>query len=309
LPEIQTYSTKFFDEAKKYVQLHFKSNYGNVNEKSFFPLTFQQANEHLENFIFDKLIYFGPYQDAIEFSHPFLFHSTISAALNVGLITPKTIIEKVISAYDELKSPIQSIEGFIRQIVGWREYVRLIYKYFGRKIRTSNFFEFQKGLSLEKFYSNNIGIFPVDKTLEKLHQTAYNHHIERLMLLGNLFLLLEIHPDDVYEFFMTNYIDAYDWVMVPNVYGMSQYADGGLMATKPYISSSKYILKMSNLKKDDWCEKWDNLFWNFLIKHHTKLQYNPRMIYLIKHTEKMSIEKIKKIQKAANSIKNELLLS
>lgn len=307
LPEVITYSTPYLNEALNYTKKNFAENYGELPNESYFPLNFNQAKNHLSYFIENKLQYFGPFQDAIEFQNPFLFHSTISAALNVGLITPTYVINEVQLAFKELNLPIQSVEGFIRQILGWREYIRMIYKFYGRKIRTSNYFELRKGKSLKNFYLQKTGLLPVDKALTKLNKIAYNHHIERLMLIGNLMLLLEFHPDVVYEFFMTNYIDAYDWVMVPNVYGMSQFADGGFMATKPYISSSKYILKMSNLKKSDWCEKWDILFWNFMITHYDKLANNPRMIYLLNYVKKMGNKK-SQIQKSAEMIKKELLI-
>ncbi len=307
LPEIHTYTSSFFNDARDYVQKNFSKNNGSINDSFYFPLDFIQAKNHLTYFIENKLKYFGPYQDAIDFKHHFLFHSTISSALNIGLITPAYVLSQIQSAYEEFDIPIQSAEGFIRQILGWREYVRLIYRFHGRRIRTSNYFEFNRNYSLKKLYDSNTGIFPLDKVLIKLEMIAYNHHIERLMVLGNIMLLLEIHPDDVYEFFMTNYIDAYDWVMVPNVYGMSQFADGGLMATKPYISSSKYILKMSNLKKGDWCEDWDKLFWNFLIKHSDKLKTNPRMIYLFNYIKKLDREKKLQVQKSAEIIKKKLL--
>lgn len=307
LPEIKTYSSIFLNDAKDYIQKNFSENYGSIDDNFYFPLDYIQAKNHLSNFIENNLKYFGPFQDAINFKHHFLFHSTISSALNIGLITPTYVLSQIQSAYEEFNIPIQSAEGFIRQILGWREYVRLIYRFHGRRIRTSNFFEFNRNYSLRKFYDHNTGIFPLDKVLMKLDMISYNHHIERLMVLGNIMLLLEIHPDDVYEFFMTNYIDAFDWVMVPNVYGMSQFADGGFMATKPYISSSKYILKMSNLKKDNWCENWDILFWNFLIKHSDKLKNNPRMIYLLNHIKKMDREKKLRVQKSAEEIKKKLL--
>jgi deoxyribodipyrimidine photolyase-related protein len=132
---------------------------------------------------------------------------------------------------------------------------------------------------------------PIDTTIKKLINTAYNHHIERLMILGNFMLLCEINPDKVYQWFMEMYIDAYDWVMVPNIYGMSQFSDGGLMATKPYISGSSYVLKMSNYKKGNWCETWDSLFWHFMNKHRNFFLSNPRLGMLIKTYDKMSDEK------------------
>jgi deoxyribodipyrimidine photolyase-related protein len=137
------------------------------------------------------------------------------------------------------------------------------------------------------FYNGNTGIVPLDDAIQKLQQTGYNHHIERLMILGNFMLLCEIDPDQVYQWFMEMYVDAYDWVMVPNVYGMTQFADGGLMTTKPYISGSNYILKMSNYPKGEWQEIWDGLFWRFMHVHRSFFLQNPRLGMLVKTFDKM----------------------
>jgi deoxyribodipyrimidine photolyase-related protein len=143
------------------------------------------------------------------------------------------------------------------------------------------------------FYNGSTGIEPVDVVIKRVLEKAYSHHIERLMILGNFMLLCEIDPDEVYKWFMEMYIDAYDWVMVPNVYGMSQYADGGLICTKPYISSSNYILKMSNFEKGNWCEIWDALYWRFIFKHKKVLAKNPRMSMMIVQLNKMDDKKLK----------------
>ena len=158
---------------------------------------------------------------------------------------------------------MNSCEGLIRQIIGWREFIRGVYVCKGVEERTKNFWNFTRPIP-NSFYDGTTGIQPLDDTINKINLTGYANHIERLMIIGNFMLLCEFHPDHVYRWFMELFIDSYDWVMVPNVYGMSQFADGGLMSTKPYISSSNYILKMSNYKKGDWCETWDALFWNFM---------------------------------------------
>ncbi|MCB0751302.1 MAG: cryptochrome/photolyase family protein, partial [Ignavibacteriae bacterium] len=157
--------------------------------------------------------------------------------------------------------------------------------------RNSNFWNNQRKVP-ESFYTATTGIEPIDATIKKLLETGYNHHIERLMLLGNFLLLCEINPNDVYTWFMEMYIDAYDWVMVPNVYGMSQFADGGLMSTKPYISSSNYVKKMSNYKSGEWTKIWDALFWNFINKHQKYFANNNRTVFISRNLEKMSNEKL-----------------
>ena len=155
------------------------------------------------------------------------------------------------------------------------------------------------------FYNGSTGIEPFDDSVKKIIKTGYIHHIERLMIIGNLMLLCEIDPDEVYRWFMELSIDSYDWVMVPNVYGMSQFSDGGLMSTKPYISGSSYILKMSDYKKADWCLIWDALFWNFINNHKEFFKKNPRMRMLVSSFEKMDTEKKKRLlETSASFIEN-----
>ena len=225
--------------------------------------------------------------------------------LNTGLLTPQDVIDKIFQFTERNNVPLNSLEGFIRQIIGWREYMRAIYFLEGVNQRTSNYFNFNKNLP-EVFYTATTGIEPVDNTINKLLKSAYSHHIERLMILGNFMLLCEINPTEIFNWFMEMYIDSYDWVMVPNVYGMSQYADGGLICTKPYISSSNYIRKMSNYKKGEWCEIWDSLYWRFLHKHKNKLDKNPRMGLMYSQLDKMDSEKLQKYLDTASKYLNGL---
>ena len=183
-------------------------------------------------------------------------HSLLSPLINSGLINPIYAIKKILDYYKKNNIRLNSCEGLIRQIIGWREFIRGVYVSKGVEERTKNFWNFQRSIP-KSFYNGTTGIIPVDDTIKKINSTGYANHIERLMIIGNFMLLCEFDPNEVYQWFMELFIDSYDWVMVPNVYGMSQFIDGGLMSTKPYISSSNYILKMSNYKKDKWCEIWD----------------------------------------------------
>jgi deoxyribodipyrimidine photolyase-related protein len=221
----------------------------------------------------------------------FLFHSVITPALNIGLITPHAIVSKAISFAEENNIPQNSLEGFIRQVIGWREFIRLIYIKKGEEQRTINYWKFNKKIPAS-FYSGTTGIEPVDIVIKRVIENSYCHHIERLMILGNFMLLCEIDPDEVYKWFMEMFIDSYDWVMVPNVYGMSQFADGGMMATKPYISSSNYVRKMSNFAKGDWCGIWDALYWRFVSIHADFFRSNPRLSIMIKQLSNMDKAKL-----------------
>jgi deoxyribodipyrimidine photolyase-related protein len=182
--------------------------------------------------------------------------------------------------------PLNSLEGFVRQVIGWREFVRLVYRTRGRQQRTRNYWNYTRPIPAA-FYTGTTGITPVDHVIRSALETAYCHHIERLMILGNFMLLCDLHPDAVYQWFMELFIDAYDWVMVPNVYGMSQFADGGTMTTKPYISGSSYVLKMSDHKKDSWCPIWDALYWRFIDRHEKFFRSNPRMAVMVAMKDKM----------------------
>ena len=210
--------------------------------------------------------------------------------LNVGLITPDEIVEKSLRFAQENDIPINSTEGFIRQIVGWREFIRGMYECRGSDERTLNHWRFTNKIP-SSFYDGTTGIFPIDQTIKKILETGYCHHIERLMILGSFMMLCEFDPDEVYRWFMELFIDAYDWVMVPNVYGMSQFADGGLMATKPYISGSNYLMKMGDYKKGEWQAVWDGLFWRFMDKHRAFFLQNPRLGMLVRMFDKMPQEK------------------
>ncbi len=260
----------FVKEAKDYVESLFPSNPGS-SEKFFFSVTREDAKTWFETFLEQRLENFGAYQDFITVKSNFIFHSGIAAYLNVGLLDPTIIISKVMERVNNENLP--SIEGFLRQIIGWREYMRFLYETKGSVIRKSNFFDHRyKIKDLKKF-----NLEPLIHCVKKVESIAYLHHIERLMVVGNILFLCEIHPDEVYKYFMQNFIDAFDWVMVPNVYSMSQFACGGILSTKPYFSGSNYILKMSDFKKGEWTLKLDGLFYRFIHKNYDKLSENPRL--------------------------------
>ena len=298
IPEIKwADKNEYYNEAVSYVGKHFSKNPGEVSGVVY-PYTHKQAKQALKHFVRDRIEQFGSYQDALQTNESFLFHSLLSAPINAGLITPQEVIDYVLSQDKKNKIPLNSLEGFIRQIIGWREYFRIVYDLESVNQRTKNFFGFKRKIP-NSFWQANTGIEPVDIVIKRVLQNAYGHHIERLMVLGNFMLLCEFDPDEVYRWFMELFIDAYDWVMVPNIYGMSQYADGGLITTKPYISSSNYIKKMSDFKSGDWCEVWDALYWNFLHKQKKHFVKNSRMSLMYRQLDKMPEDKLKHHLKVA----------
>lgn len=283
-------TNSYEQEARNYVENHFSNHLGALSPHPLYPTSFSRTQAWFQQFLDYRFTEFGTYEDAIVTESPILHHSVLSPMLNVGLITPKEVIETSLAYAKENHIPINSVEGFIRQIIGWREFIRGIYEVKGTYERNRNYWGFTKKIPAS-FYTGTTGIHPVDVAIKQVLKTGYCHHIERLMVLGNFMLLCEFDPNEVYQWFMELFIDAYDWVMVPNVYGMSQFADGGLMSTKPYISGSNYLMKMGNYKKGEWQATWDGLFWRFMDKHRTFFLSNPRLGMLVRMFDKMPTEK------------------
>ncbi len=277
-------------EASAYVQQHFNENYGTADAPYYFVSSYEAAEQWLNDFLKNRFEKFGIYEDAIVAKEDILHHSVLTPMLNSGLLTPQQVLEAVLNHAEKNAIPLNSLEGFIRQLVGWREFIRIVYEREGRKQRTTNYWKFTRKIPAA-FWTGTTGIAPIDITIKKVLKTGYCHHIERLMVLGNFMLLCEFDPDEVHQWFMEMFIDAYDWVMVPNVYGMTQFADGGLMATKPYISGSNYLMKMSDYQKGEWQPVWDGLFWRFMHVHRDFFLQNPRLGMLVRTFDKMTDEK------------------
>lgn len=244
-----------------YVEKHFGDNIGNL-DGFVYPTTHKDAKRFLNHFVTKNLKNFGIYQDAIDKEQSFLFHSILSSSINIGLLTPADVVKVVMKK----KKPLNSIEGFIRQLF-WREYQRYCYIYCDFK---GNYFGNRKKLT-KKWYTGNVGIEPVDVCIRRGIDTGYLHHIERLMIVGNYMNLFGLHPREGYRWFMEFSIDSYDWVMHQNVYDMVFFVTGGATMRRPYCSTSNYVLKMSNYKKGDWCETWDNTYHSFVKSRKKKL--------------------------------------
>ena len=303
IPDLPEFENKILKEAKQYTAENFADNPGDL-DNFIYPVNRKEAQVLLADFIKNKLDYFGKYQDGFEKDIVFGFHSIISSSLNIGLLNPEEVVEAVLDYYQNNEIEIASVEGFIRQIIGWREYVRALYDLESEKILASDFFNHKRDFP-EEFYQAESGIEVLDDSIKKAVDYAYTHHIERLMVLGNFFLLTELDKDQVFKWFMEIFIDAYDWVMFANVYGMSQYSYSKMM-TKPYISSSNYILKMSHYKKGEWAEIWDGLYWYFIDKNKDKFADNPRMALILSILNRMDKEKLKKHKTKAKNYLAEL---
>ncbi|MCW7468149.1 cryptochrome/photolyase family protein [Leptospira kanakyensis] len=254
------------------------------------PTTRVEAKEWLNHFLKFRLYDFGVYEDALSTKFPFIHHSILTPFLNLGLLTPKEVIDETLKHAKNNDIPIQSLEGFIRQIIGWREFVRGIYQNFGETQLTSNFFGHKRKLT-KHWYEGNTLIPPLDHVIHKCNRYGYAHHIERLMIVGSLMVLLEIDPLDSYKWFMEMFIDSSDWVMTPNVFGMALFSDGGIFATKPYICGSNYYKKMGSYPKGEWEMVVDGLYWKFIEKHKSFFEKNPRLSVMIGNLNRLDPKK------------------
>lgn len=244
------------------------------------PVTRTQACQALDSFLWQRMDHFGPYEDAISRHEPFLWHSLLSPALNLGLLTPDEVIRGAVQAYEVGSARIESTEALVRQVLGWREFVRGIDLDYGENgLDRANALGHQRRLGAA-WWNGTTGLLPLDTVIHRVRRYGWCHHIERLMVVGAAMLMCEVHPDEAYRWFMEMFVDSADWVMAANVYGMSQFADGGYFATKPYLSGSAYLRRMSDFPAGEWCDVWDGLYWRFVDRHRELLGRNPRTSFL-----------------------------
>ncbi len=297
IPEMITAKeTKHTKALKQQINTIFKNHPGQV-DNFWLPTTYDDAVKWLDYFIIKKFNLFGDYEDAVDTNNNFLFHSVLSPMINLGLLTPDLIIERVRKVENKIK--INSYEGYIRQIIGWREFIRGIYQNYDQQLEENNFFQHKNSLT-KKWYDGTTGLDPLDHSIKNAQKYGYTHHIERLMVLCNIMNLCEIKPNEVYNWFMEMFVDSSDWVMSPNVYGMGLFSDGGIFSTKPYICGSSYFMKMMNFKKGNWNDIMDGLYWRFINKNRKFFQSNPRLNMMVNIYDKMNTERKNHIIKKAN---------
>lgn len=312
--ESNFFGPKHFDsdiitrEVLRLVSKRFPENFG-VLEPFWFAVTRQQAEQAFQHFIDTSLMSFGPYQDALLKDEAFLFHAVISLYINIGFLNPIEVCQKIEAEYRKGKVPLNSAEGFIRQIIGWREFIRGIYwlkmpeysglNYFGNSRQLPGF-----------FWSGETRMACLRACLKQTKEEAYAHHIQRLMITGNFAMLVGVDPKHVHEWYLAVYVDAHEWVELPNTLGMSQFADGGLLSSKPYAASGNYINKMSNycsschfnVKKKvgaDACP-FNYLYWDFLVRNKQKLQKNIRLSTAYSIWERMDERHQDNVRKTAS---------
>jgi deoxyribodipyrimidine photolyase-related protein len=258
-----------------------------------------EAKNWAGDFFKHRMELFGDYEDALSREHDFVFHSILSPYMNIGFLPPEMLMAQVPKLM-ERKMPLNSVEGFVRQVIGWREFIHGVYRQYDGVQREKNFFQHKRRLTKD-WYDGTTGVVPLDDAIKKTQRLGFAHHIERLMVLSNMMLLSEIHPHDVYRWFMEMFVDSADWVMGPNVWGMGQFSDGGIFATKPYICGSNYIRKMSDYPAGDWCDVMDGLYWRFMEKHREFFTKNARMGAAMGSLDKMDPARRKKIFTAAEA--------
>ena len=283
-------------------------HFGDLDDFGF-AVTRQQALAVLDHFIDQRLPDFGRYQDAMLLDEPWVYHSHIGFYLNAGLLLPAEVIAAAETAYHSGHAPLNSVEGFIRQILGWREFVRGIYWLKMPGYADLNFFEAERDLP-EFFWTGDTKMLCMAQAVDATRKYAYAHHIQRLMVLGNFALLAGIAPSQVNAWFLIVYADAYEWVELPNVSGMVLFADGGYLASKPYAAGGAYINRMSNYCRE--CHykvsqkngaaacPFNYLYWDFLIRNRAKLQDNARLGMMYRSLDRMDVEKIAAIRHDAD---------
>jgi len=296
LPELAP--TKHTLDISKVVDEMFADHPGETSNFCW-ATTRSQVLKLVQSFFEERFNDFGPYEDAIDQDGVFLFHSVLSPYINMGLITPQELIAMAMEHYHNNDTHYPSVEGFVRQIIGWREFIRGIYHEYDDALNI-NFFNHKRKMK-SCWYDGTTGIPPLDDSIRKANEFGYTHHIERLMILGNIMLLCEIDPDEVYQWFMEMYVDSADWVMAPNVYGMSQFSDGGIFATKPYIGGANYIRKMSRYSTGEWENVVNGLYWRFIDRNQETFRSNHRMSMMVSTLKKMNPEKKERIFDAAES--------
>jgi deoxyribodipyrimidine photolyase-related protein len=273
-------------------------------------VTRNQALQVLDNFITVRIPTFGPYQDAMVTGEDTMWHALLSPYINLGLLHPLEVIEAVEQAYHEQDLPLNSVEGFIRQILGWREYMRSLYWHVDEEYFQRNWFGHDRPLP-DFFWTGETEMNCLHQVIDQVRRTGYGHHIQRLMILANFSLIAGLQPQAVEDWFHAAFIDAYDWVMQTNVIGMGLFADGGVLASKPYSASANYVNRMSDYCKgcrynhkqrtgDDACP-FNFFYWDFLDRHREKLQSQGRMSFILKNLDKMKPEELDEIRdRAAN---------
>lgn len=274
---------KYVEESVKWVNEHFPDNLGSTD--FIWPTNHAEAEAWLEDFVENRLDSFATYQNTIDPRSPWLFHSLLASSLNIGLLKPQEIVQAALARHAKREVPLESLETFIRQVLGWREYTRGQYLHAASGMRTENPFNHHRKLT-SAWYNGTTGLPPLDDLVKKLNEHGYAHHSEQRNIAANLMLLCEIQPDHIYRWFYELCIDAFDWTTVPNVYGMNLFTAQASDSVLP-IAPSEVVMEVSNYQRDDWSDIWDGLYWRFVEKHAETLSKDPHLRVLVSRLHKL----------------------
>lgn len=277
------------------------------------PVTAAEAKRALKDFIEHRLPNFGDYQDAMWTDEPFVYHSLLSAPINLKLLDPRDCVAAAIEAYEDGHAPLNCVEGFVRQLIGWREFIRGVYWHEGPDYENRNKLD-QHGSLPQLYWDADTDMECMRQSVGQVVEHGYGHHIQRLMITGNFALLAGVHPKKISDWYLAMYVDAVDWVTLPNTLGMAMHADGGVVGTKPYAASGAYVSRMSNYCKnckynpktragDDACP-FTTFYWDFLIRNEERFSDNRRMTMMLKHVEKMDADERDDIQSHADRLRD-----
>lgn len=294
--------TSHVHSVKRLVEECFGDHPGTLDQFAW-PTTREGTLRWLDAFLEDRLSNFGPYEDAISSRERVLFHSQLSPMLNCGLLTPAEVVQRAVDRRSSV--PLASLEGFVRQVIGWREYVRGVDLLYGERQAMANAFENTRRLR-PSWWRGGTGVPPLDDLIESAQETGWAHHIQRLMVAGNIMTLAGVAPAEAYRWFMEMFVDSAEWVMGPNVFGMGIASDGGVMVTKPYVCGSNYMLKMSDYPRGAWCDGVDGLYWNFIDRHRDRLKANPRMANIVRSLDRLDSTRRARIESAGMELQERL---
>jgi deoxyribodipyrimidine photolyase-related protein len=278
------------------------------------PVSRRQALRALRDFVEQRLAKFGGYQDALVTDEPWVYHARISPLLNCKLLNPREVVDAVLEAYEAGDAPLNSVEGFVRQIIGWREFIRGVYWHEGPDYRERNTFD-QNGSLPQLYWTGETDMRCMQQCVGQVLEHGYGHHIQRLMVTGNFALIAGVSPQEISDWYLAMYVDAVDWVTLPNTLGMVMHADGGVVGTKPYAASGQYIKRMSDYCQDcrykpgertgdDACP-FSTFYWDFLLKHERTLRKNQRMRLILKNLDRIESSEKTAIRKRANRIRQD----
>lgn len=285
-----------YDEAINFADENFQDHYGDASSVKMFPITHKHAKQAFLAFLNERLPLFGKYEDAVMQEDPFMYHSVISPLMNVGLLTPKQVLQMTLDYYHQNSQgiPLSSLEGFIRQVIGWRAFMQAFYIFKGKELIESNLPNNKHTFrDISKWYNGTTGITPLDAEIKKANTLGYSHHIVRLMMFMNFFILCEVHPHEIYKWFMEVVsMDAYSWVMISNIYAMGYFFPK--IMSKPYLSTSNYIVKMTNYKRDgNWDKTWDALYHDFVSSKPTQYTFFYKRTLQMDSTKKQIAKEFK----------------